>query len=167
VISLRGEWIGWTTRSQLTPMVGLELEAAIRTALSKRVILVASAGNDGELKNNYPARLDGVIGVSALNKNNMPATFTNIEPTNIFAPGQYLLTTGVNADNYTWFNGSSAATPLVASVCAIIKYYKPEWDSHKVKKVLLTYSEKKSIGNQEINILNVSNVLDYVLSTND
>jgi subtilisin family serine protease len=128
------------------------------------VIIVASAGNEGENRNNYPAKLDGVIAVSALDRNNKPATYTNIESTNIFAPGDHMLTTGVSKDNFTWLNGTSAATPLVTSICSILKYYMPDWNSNTIKNVILTYSKKEIYENKEVNILDVRKVLNYVKS---
>lgn len=141
-----------------------ELDDIIRATLSKGVVIVASSGNDGKPQNRYPAKHDGVIAVSALDKNNIPASYSNYETTNIFAPGEYLLTTGTNDYNYTWFKGSSAAAPLVTAICSILKFYNPSWDSFEIKKILLDNSEKKVHDGKEINIINMKKIKDYLLS---
>ncbi|MFF2886023.1 S8 family serine peptidase [Paenibacillus sp. NPDC057967] len=148
--------------SQGSPDYSSEVEFAINNALSKGIVIVASSGNDGKNINDYPARFDDVIAVSALDKNNNPTSYTNIEPTNIFAPGEYLMTTGRKSeDHIAWFRGSSAATPIVASICAVIKQNKPEWNSKMVKESLLLLSDKHTI-NTNVNILNVGNVFNYL-----
>ena len=69
---------GSSTRDSLT-----------RTLISKGVTIVTSAGNKNvNAKYYYPANIDGVITVSASNKNNKKADFSNYgKCVDISAPG--------------------------------------------------------------------------------
>ncbi len=59
--------------------VGL-LESAIKALQQLGTIVVASAGNDGSFAPTYPAALDGVVGVGAVDGNGNPAPFSNHGP---------------------------------------------------------------------------------------
>jgi subtilisin family serine protease len=61
----------------------------IEKVLESGITMVAAAGNQGLPNVTYPARLAGVIGVGASDKNNQPADFTN------FGAGMDLLAPGV------------------------------------------------------------------------
>ncbi|MDD5457584.1 MAG: S8 family serine peptidase [Candidatus Margulisbacteria bacterium] len=53
------------------------LQLAIENALSKGVIIIASAGNYGEEQTMYPAGFSGVVGVSSLDSSDHLASFSN------------------------------------------------------------------------------------------
>ena len=52
------------------------IEEAVKMALQRGIVVVASAGNDASCEPSYPAAFDGVISVGALD-DGLPAEFTN------------------------------------------------------------------------------------------
>ena len=64
------------------------LETSILYALNADVVVVAVAGNDGDITNGvlYPAAYDGVISVSAVGFDNVLASYSNAGPEIVFLP---------------------------------------------------------------------------------
>jgi len=104
--------------------------AAIRYAISKGVVLVAAAGNEGAGKRHapysYPASLPGVISVAAADKSQRRASFSNRNSlVTVAAPGVDVLGAGPG-DEYWIGRGTSQATALVSGVAALIKSRYPK-----------------------------------------
>ncbi len=94
------------------------LEEAIEYAQKNNVLVVASVGNDGKQGVTYPARYEGVIGVTAIDAKGTQASFSNYgDGVDIGAPG-----TGVHAawseEGLVSFSGTSASTPFVTGALA-------------------------------------------------
>ncbi|WP_433497879.1 S8 family peptidase [Sphaerimonospora sp. CA-214678] len=103
--------------------------AAIRYAISKGVVLVAAAGNDGAGKRtapySYPASIPGVISVAAVTPALHRASFSNRNSSvMVAAPGVDILGAGPG-DEYWVGRGTSQATALVSGVAALIKARHP------------------------------------------
>jgi len=89
-------------------------------------IVIAAAGNNGEERLTYPACYERVIGVASTNNKDLLSSFSNYGNwVDIAAPGGD--GTGNAADipstsitGYTFFGGTSAATPHVAGVAALV-----------------------------------------------
>ncbi len=135
-----------------------DLESAIQYALSKKVVIVAAAGNEHKSINLYPAAFTDVIAVSTLTKDNHLGYNTNYVISNIVAPGDNLLTTN-NFINYGRFSGSSAATVLVTSTCALILSQHESWTINEIKSILYSSATIKEIDGKLVHILNVKNSL--------
>lgn len=86
------------------------------------VICVASAGNSGKRGVRYPAMFDFVIAISANDRNNNPAWFTNYGPDcNIFAPGVDGIVASMHTeDSVESFSGTSASAPVAAGVASLM-----------------------------------------------
>jgi subtilisin family serine protease len=108
--------------------------SAIRYAISKGVVLVAAAGNEGAAEPDggghapysYPAAFPGVVSVAAADRGLRRASFSNRNPSVLVAaPGVDILGAGPG-DEYWVGRGTSQATALVSGVAALIKSKYPK-----------------------------------------
>lgn len=132
---------------------------AVAYANKHGAIVVVAAGNSGGNAKNYsPANADGVIAVSAIDQNMQLASFSNhttdIEM-GIAAPGVNIMSCMPN-NEYKPLNGTSMATPFVASMIAILKAYKPNISTKESFELL---NETASI-QSELKVINPKKILD-------
>lgn len=110
--------------------------AAYRQAREQGVIIVAAAGNDGSCGLSYPASLQGVVSVSAVDRNKVITDYSNIgETVDVAAPGgtfsDGVYSTWAHDDSgtliygYEYLQGTSMASPHVAGVAALMKAVNP------------------------------------------
>ncbi len=88
--------------------------------------VVVSAGNNyGEQTRDYsPANCDGVISVAALESSGDKANFSNQGEVSVAAHGTSLVSScDENSDAYCLFSGTSAASPFVAGIMAMVKQH--------------------------------------------
>lgn len=105
-----------------------------------RLIFVA-AGNDGNETQNYLNSRDDVISVAATDENDNAASFTSYGTwVDISAPGNNILSTYKNG-GYSSLSGTSMATPISASVAALIWSYRPSMDATQVEDYLYQGAE--------------------------
>ncbi|MFI6325150.1 type VII secretion-associated serine protease mycosin [Nonomuraea sp. NPDC050556] len=131
-----------------------EERAAIRYAISKGVVLVAAAGNDGARKPDasgfapysYPAAFPGVISVGAIDRGKRRASFSNWNPSvMVAAPGVDIL--GAGPGNEYWVGrGTSQATALVSGVAALIKAKYPKMSPALVVQALTAGATSRPSG---------------------
>ncbi|PZG16754.1 type VII secretion-associated serine protease mycosin [Nonomuraea aridisoli] len=120
-----------------------EERAAIRYAISRGVVLVAAAGNEGDRKTDgafapysYPAAFPGVVSVGATDRRLRRATFSNWNSSVLVAaPGVDIMGAGPG-DEYWVGRGTSQATALVSGVAALIKAKYPDMSPPLVARAL-------------------------------
>jgi len=128
------------------------VDEALKFAGNKKVLLIHAAGNESEnndIKWHYPINLSDSInsitnywieaGASSLKANkSLPAFFSNYGQKNvdIFAPGVkiYSLEPG---QKFEAANGTSAASPVVCGVAALLMSYFPELSPLEIKEIIL------------------------------
>lgn len=118
--------------------------SAVRYAISKGVVLVAAAGNEGALPPtrapfapySYPAAFPGVVSVGATDGRLRRASFSNWNASVLIAaPGVDIMGAGPG-DAYWVGQGTSQATALVSGVAALIKAKYPDMSPPLVVQAL-------------------------------
>lgn len=138
------------------------VRAAINIAFENNVIVVAAAGNCGSGNNEpctgqvpgyvtFPANYNRVIAVGATDTNNNRASFSSYgERLDIMAPGAGTLisTTWSSSNGTTLYasnlNGTSYASPIVASSAALIRSIRPNTSIDDVRALLMGAAQKLS-----------------------
>jgi hypothetical protein len=137
------------------------VEHAIAHAREKGAVVVVAAGNDGrETKDFAPARYDGAITVTATDRRDKRAPFSNFGPAvDIAAPGVEVLSlrgrgtdllafirameyepgTGVVGNDRAYYraSGTSFAAPVVSGTIALVLSAKPELSADEAARMVL------------------------------
>jgi type VII secretion-associated serine protease mycosin len=112
--------------------------SAVAYAISKGIVVVASAGNDGDSKSpkkvdkdglvrlSYPAAIPGVIGVAAVKRDGKPAKFSDRNSSVLVAaPGAAVVGAGPSG-TYWLGEGTSQAGAIVSGVAALVRAKYPD-----------------------------------------
>lgn len=141
----------------------------IEGAIEQGVIIVAAAGNDGVSKKIYPACYDGVICVGSVDSDGERSSFSNYgDWVTVSTPGGFLKEDGkvvplsqmilsttysvnvqyaidgrhsIDGLHYDGKAGTSMATPLTASVVALMKSVYPELNPRSASEILTETSK--------------------------
>ena len=123
------------------------LGAAIDYFLAAGGIICKAAGNDGTETADYMCARTDIIAVAATDSNDCKADFSTYGTwVDVSAPGTGILSlyhdhTAAATDYYAWMDGTSMATPLTASVAALIWSHHPSWTASQVKTQLLAATD--------------------------
>jgi subtilisin family serine protease len=127
------------------------VDAAVRYADERGVLLVHAAGNDAKdlaTENNFPNRhyADGgmarhwiEVGASGWQGiDRLAADFSNygLEQVDVFAPGVAILS-AAPGNAYEAASGTSFAAPVVSGIAALLMAYYPELSTAQVRQILL------------------------------
>jgi subtilisin family serine protease len=129
------------------------VDDAIQYAMSKDVVLVHAAGNDGLNVDIDPSFYPNGIGLDkngkatswievgasgAKDDQNLVAPFSNYgkNTVDVFAPGVQIYST-IPGSNYEFFDGTSMASPVVAGLAALLRSYFPNLSAVQVKEIIL------------------------------
>jgi len=127
------------------------VDAAVKYAESKGVLLVHAAGNSGEnidVEKNYPTKRLAKkeiasnwieVGASAWGEDDkLAASFSNYGKDNVdlFAPGVEIYSTTPD-NSYKSFQGTSMASPVTAGVAAMLLSYFPDLTATDIKDIMM------------------------------
>jgi subtilisin family serine protease len=126
------------------------LRAAVAYAVSRGVVVVASAGNSGTSSGFapylYPASFTGVIAVAAVNSSGARAFFSEQNASVVLsAPGVDVIGAGPNGE-YIDAEGTSPSAALVSGVAALIKSRYPRLSPALVEQALIASTAGKPRG---------------------
>lgn len=120
------------------------LAEAIDYALSKNVLVVVAAGNESASTDNYfPASNQKVIVVSATDRADNVASFSNTGATiDVSAPGVNIVSS-VPGGQYRSLSGTSMAAPHVSGIAAMLKLERPSRTRLVIEKLLKQYVDDR------------------------
>lgn len=125
--------------------------AAIGSAISRGVVVVAAAGNDGSGRRrftpySYPASVPGVISVAAVTANGRHASFSDHNASVVVsAPGVGVVGAGPGGE-YLDGDGTSQASALVAGVAALIRAKYPGLPPALVTRAIIESTTHRPAG---------------------
>ncbi|WP_409302934.1 S8 family serine peptidase [Peribacillus sp. SCS-155] len=112
------------------------VDYAVKYAADHGVLIVAAAGNEGVKKLQYPAALNSVLGVSAVDSLDKITAFSNFGTYIDFAaPGLNIYST-VSKSSYHYMSGTSMASPVVSAISALILSKNPFLTPNEVTNIL-------------------------------
>ena len=130
-----GGVVFWKTRSPRAAS-RRALEEAVAYAQERGAVIVAAVGNGGTATVYYPAGLDGVIGVGAVDRSGLIYYRSNHnESVFLTAPGEDVESLAGDG-GYARFTGTSFAAPFVTGSVAALKSLRPELDGEALRELL-------------------------------
>ncbi|MEW6482380.1 MAG: S8 family serine peptidase [bacterium] len=147
--------------------VGETIKDACDYAYNKGVFLVAAAGNYPQIPYGsecYPAAYDNVMAVAATNQSDRKADFSNYGNwVDVSAPGVDIYST-IRNNSYAYKDGTSMATPFVASLGGLIFSKNPLWNNNMVMRAIKEGGD--DIGEYKIGRrINAKKSLNFNIST--
>lgn len=133
----------------------LALKDAIDYAYNvKGVLIVAAAGNESQnldITPSYPASEENVIAVSAIDRDNNRASFSNYgSKIEVAAPGVDILSARIG-NNYAYSSGTSMATSHVSGLAALIAAKNPLWTNFQIRRAIREVSFDLSPTGRDVN----------------
>jgi subtilisin family serine protease len=139
---------------------GSAMEAAVTYAINQGVVVIAAAGNEGcstsiggfngqygpngnciaeNMTDGYPGRLSDVVSVAAILEDGTRPQYSSYGlGVSIGAPAEVMAATNFN--QYQSFGGTSAATPHVSAVAALMLQANPQLSPAQTKAILMRSS---------------------------
>ena len=124
---------------------------AVGYAISRGVVVVASAGNDGAAPRraspfSYPASFTGVISVAAVGAGHRRAPFSDRNASVVISAPGVDITGAAPGQGYLAVNGTSPAAAFVAGVAALIRSRYPRLGPALVRQALIQSARHRPVG---------------------
>ncbi len=126
-----------------SPFLSQTEEDAVNYAWAKGVLLVASAGNNGSDRFNYPGAIERVLCVGSTNQQDRKSDFSQHGTwVDVGAPGSSILSTVAGGTAaYDVYDGTSMSTPLTAGVAGLLFSFSPQSTNADVRRALETSTD--------------------------
>jgi len=117
-------------------------DRAVEAAIKEGVVVVAAAGNDGNIGVISPGSNQHVITVGAVDQDSEVAYFSSYEDfgryskPDVVAPGVSILSS-IPDNQFQKKSGTSMATPHVAGAAALLKQKNPDYTHQDIKQILI------------------------------
>lgn len=135
---------------------------AIDSIVNCGIVVVASASNRGVDSVAFPASMTNVIGVGAIYKDGSRHRYSNYgDSLNVVAPGSNIFTTDLNSGYYDFFEKTSAATPHVSAIAALMRSVNPNLTPAQVKTII----EQTAQRIRNVNTDPINGVYNYTISS--
>jgi membrane-anchored mycosin MYCP len=125
---------------------GGALETAVKKALSAGIVVVAAVGDyhdptKSPIDTNYPAALDGVLGVGSLDSSFVRSDKSDVGPeVDVVAPGDGVLA-AAREFGYQQYTGTSIAAGIVAGCAALVREAWPQLTPEQVNQRLMATAD--------------------------
>jgi subtilisin family serine protease len=130
--------------SLATPTHTEIMEDAVAYARRRGSVVVAAAGNEGTKRKFYPAAFPGVISVAASNSADRLYAWSNKGSwIKLAAPG--CAYTGKPGRRWSWWCGTSFASPAVAGTAALVKSLRPGMGRSAVEAAILQTASSAAV----------------------
>lgn len=124
------------------------------------VLVVASAGNENQNIAVYPAALDNVLGVCAVDKNDVKLSISNYGTYyDISAPANSIYCPTIN-NQYAYKSGTSVAAAIVSSAAILLRSHFTTESAAEIKQRIIASSDpiaNELLGNGRLNLLEAFN----------
>lgn len=127
-------------------------EDVVNMATDAGALVIAAAGNSGSQQDHYPSGYENVLSVGALGATNSIADYSNYGYTvDVFAKGTINSTvgTGSETNQYSTFQGTSMASPVVSGLAALLKSANPDWTPFQIKLQIRSTAISIEVSNDE------------------
>lgn len=129
---------------------------AFRYAEEKNVLIVKAAGNDNldvDINTKYPITLIDdkqyspitiTVGANTRHNDKLRARFSNYgkKSVDVFGPGMEIYSAIPGGNKYTFFNGTSMASPAVAGVAALVWSHYPKLSAKDIRNIIVSTTNK-------------------------
>lgn len=127
------------------------LRQAIEMAISHGVVVIASAGNDGQQSGgftpySYPAAYPGVIAVAAVGADGRPASFSDRNSSVVLSAPGVSVVGAAPGGGYAQASGTSPAAAFVSGVAALIRSRYPGLGPALVRQALVSSAAHRPPG---------------------
>ena len=116
------------------------LKEGLDYAIDNNVMVIAAAGNENSSLPHYPAAYPRVIAVSATDKDDLKANFSNFGPwIDVAAPGVDIFSTvpfDIKGSFYDLVYGTSMAAPHVSGLAALLKSTYPNYNASQIEYLI-------------------------------
>ncbi|MCC8073881.1 MAG: leucine-rich repeat protein [Clostridiales bacterium] len=119
------------------------ISEAVKNAVAEGIVVVASAGNErDDVSNYYPAAMDEVFTVGAVDYNGNPAFFSNYgEEIDFVAPGYNIElwgNKGLSKTEPDYGSGTSFSAPYISAAAAMVLSKNSDLSVEEVKEILIS-----------------------------